>query len=413
MTPTELNAVLTTEHPAARALLSPLGLRSALPLGIPQQSAQARHCLRKATIGEITGGDGVPLGLPSLAHHFVDMDPKAALLYAPQHGVAALRAAWAAHIDGGRDLPMSEPVVCAGITHALSLCAELFTDADTPLVVPSPYWDNYDVIFTMKTGARVRTYPFYDGDRFNLRGLAARLAELTGPAVVMLNFPSNPTGYSPREDEVEPLVALLTAHPHPLAVVLDDAYHGLWFGEGVHRGSLYAALARRADPERLLVCKVDGATKELVFFGGRVGFLTFSAPGRAGEALAEKAAALIRAGISSVPAPSQAAVLHALQSPTLTEERQAVWRVLDERFHVLDASLRAEGLASAPFNSGCFALLPLPPERDCQAVRLQLIEEQSVGVIAIPQVNALRVAFCSIDAGDIPDLVTRIARVLR
>lgn len=411
MTPTELNAVLATEHPAAHALLAPLGRRAALPLGIPQQSAQARDCVRKATIGEITRGDGTPLALPSLAVHFAGVDPKQALLYAPQHGLADLRAAWRRRLDPDGELAVSDPVVTAGITHGLSLCAELFTDPDVPVVVPLPYWDNYDVIFTLKTGAPVRTFPFYDGEGFNVAGLEGALAG-SGRRVVLLNFPANPTGYSPRPDEAEAIVEVLTRAEGPLLVICDDAYQGLYFAPGVRPASIFPLLARRADPSRLLVAKVDGATKELVFFGGRVGFLTFSAPGRAGTALAEKAAALVRATISSVPAPSQAAVLAALRSPTLATEQRRVWEVLDERYAVLKDSLERAGLASFPFNSGCFALLPLPAGMECEAVRQRLIHEQSVGVIAIPQVNALRVAFCSIDAQDIPDLVERIARVV-
>lgn len=412
MTPTELNAVLATEHPAAHALLSPLGRRAALPLGIPQQAAQARDCDRKATIGEITRGDGTPLALPSLASHFAGLDPRDALRYAPQHGVAELRSAWRRKVDPAGELAISEPVVTAGITHGLSLCAELFTGPDVPVVIPLPYWDNYEVIYTLKTGAPIRTFPFYAGGGFDVAGLARALA-FEGPRVVLLNFPANPTGYTPRPDEAEAIVEALAASPGPLLVVCDDAYQGLYFDPGARPGSLFPGLVRRADPDRMLVCKVDGATKELVFFGGRVGFLTFSAPGRAGAALAEKAAALIRASISSVAAPSQAAVLAALRSPTLAEEQRRVRAVLEERYWLLRESLERAELPFYPFNSGCFALLPVPEGMDCEEVRQRLIREQSVGVIAIPQVNALRVAFCSIDAPDIPDLVARISRVLR
>ena len=409
----QLNARLATLHPGALAMLSPMGRRAYLPLGIPQQAAQARHVTRKATIGEITDGEGMPLAIPSLARHFSTLDPRTALLYPPQYGLADLRTAWASHITEP-DTPCSVPVVTAGITHALSLCGELFTGPDVPLLVGVPYWDNYELIFSLKTGCPIRTYPYFDASRrFNVRGLVETARAVGGPCCILLNFPSNPTGYSPYPDEVEALCEGLASLPHPVAIVCDDAYNGLFFDPALYGRSVFGALARVLDPARAVVCKVDGATKELVFFGGRVGFLTFSAAGEAGEILAEKAATLVRASISTVSAPSQAVVLDTLRSSTLAAERAEIHEVLARRYAALRDALQAHGVATWPYNSGCFALIELPPHLECETMRRRLIEEQSVGVIAVPQVNGLRVAFCSIEAEDIPDLVARIVRGIR
>ena len=48
-----------------------------------------------------------------------------------------------------------------------------------------------------------------------------------------------------------------------------------------------------------------------------------------------------------------------------------------------------------------------------EAVRLRLIEERSVGVIAIREVNALRIAYCSTRAEDLPEIVGHIDDVVR
>jgi len=409
MTPAELHSLLQDGHPGALRLLSPLGNRAAMPLGIPQQSEQARGALRKATIGQITDGAGRPLALPSLARYYSGFPDTTSLLYAPQYGLAPLRDAWRRHLALPEGVPASVPVVVSGITHGLSLCADLFTGPGVPVIVGTPYWDNYDQIFTMRAGAPLVTYPFFAPDRrFNVAGLAATLARLDGPAMVLLNFPSNPTGYAPFPDEVAAIVRLLAAHPHPLCIVCDDAYNTLYFDTELYGKSLYGALATAVDNTRALVCKVDGATKELVFFGGRVGFLTFSANGTAGQALAEKAAAVLRGTVSSVSTPSQTAVLGALSSATLAAEHAAVIGVLAARYHALRDALGQRGLEALPFNSGCFALLRLPDGQNAEAMRQRLLKEQSVGVIAVPSANALRIAYCSIEAADIPDLVARI-----
>ncbi len=414
MTPKALNDILGDDHPAAAALLSPFGRRAAMPLGIPQQAEQASKCVRKATIGEITNGAGVPLTLPSIARYFTGLDPKAAFRYAPQAGHRALREAWATHLLAEEQAPMSLPVVTSGITHGLSICADLFVSPGMPVLLPTPYWDNYEIIYTMKAGAELRPFAFYDPATrgFNVAGLAAALAALDGPAALILNFPSNPTGYAPTHDEAAAIVRTVTAHRHPLLVVCDDAYHGLLFTPEAYPRSLFGALARAVDPALTLVARVDGATKELVFFGGRVGFLTFSATGRAGEALAEKAATAIRSTVSSGSAPAQAAVLQALQSPTLAAEQASIRRLLHGRFDALQRALASHRVPSFPFNGGCFALLPMPPGSDCEEVRQRLIATESVGTIAVPSANALRLAFCSMEEADIEDLVARVARAL-
>lgn len=408
MRPAELNAILEAEHPAARALLSPLGERAALPHGIPQQTAEARGAVRQATIGQVTDGAGRPLALPSLAQQIDARDRDASMLYAPQHGLPALREAWAA----AHGLP-ELPVVTCGITHAISLAVDLFCSPTTPLVVPAPYWDNYETIATMRTGAPVISYPFYGPEgRFDLAGLLATLDRVAGPALVLLNFPSNPSGYAPLADEGRRIVDALLRRPGPLAVLCDDAYHPLYYEPGMYEESLFHALADAADPSRMLVMKACGATKELVFFGGRVGFLSFSARGRANEALAEKAAAALRGTISSVSAPAQYAVLRALQSPTLAAEQAQVRGTLAARYRALRDAMRRHGLESFPFNSGCFAMLPVPLGQDADALRRRLVAERSVGVISVTGANALRLAFCSVEAEDMDDLVARVAPLL-
>ncbi len=407
----DLLAKLESGHPAAARLLSPLGRRAALVLGVPQQAAEAARCERQASIGQITAGDGQPLTLPALAGRFVGLDPKQAFLYAPTAGLLPLRTAWRERLGSA---PATLPVVTNGMSHGLSLVADLFASPEHPLLLATPYWDNYDTIWHMRAGAEMRTFPLFNEARgLDIEAMGARLAELRGPASLLLNFPNNPTGYSPTAAEADAIAACIHAHPHPLAVVCDDAYAGYYFDDSCYGSSLYTKLAVGADPERLLVCKVDGASKELLFFGGRVGFLTFSATGAAGDVLVEKASAILRGTISSVSAPAQSVVLAALREPNLAGQQDEVRGVLKRRYEALRTALAAAKVPALPFNSGCFALLPLGPEHDAQTVRRRLIEEQSTGVIAVTSENALRVAFCSIDEGDIPDLVERIARVVQ
>jgi len=82
-------------------------------------------------------------------------------------------------------------------------------------------------------------------------------------------------------------------------------------------------------------------------------------------------------------------------------------RVTDRILKDALGQLKSPRLRPFPFNSGVFALIGvegIPAEE----LRKKLIAEQSVGTIAIPSVNALRVAYCSVADEKIPELVRRI-----
>ncbi|HVS04244.1 MAG TPA: aminotransferase class I/II-fold pyridoxal phosphate-dependent enzyme [Thermoanaerobaculia bacterium] len=125
--------------------------------------------------------------------------------------------------------------------------------------------------------------------------------------MVLLNFRSNPGGYSPGLGERLQLVAglKLEAERRPLLVVCDDAYLGLVYEDEVPRESLFWELAG-AHPN-LVPVKVGGATKEFSFFGGRVGFLTFPFEPDSDVAIAleNKVKGLLRAMMGSPVATSQ------------------------------------------------------------------------------------------------------------
>jgi len=415
MTPAEaLNKILARHHPAAAACLSQTGRRLYFPKGVPAQAAEARGCTLNATIGQVTDGHGHSLALPAITASLGGLDADEATLYTPQGGRKDLRALWALHIQADapeQPVAATVPVVSAGLTHSLCMVAELFAGPDTRVLLPEPCWGNYKSIFHTLRGATLGGWPLLRSRRgplgwLDLDALEATLAAGSGPTVLVLNFPSNPTGYAPTRAEVQALRELLDRAAGPLVVVLDDAYHGMWWEPEVYRHSLFHELST-LDPARALVVKVDGATKELLYFGGRVAFLTFAAGPEAGEALEEKARGAARATVSTGSATAQAILLHALEDPGVDAQRTEVLNLLQHRYEVLRDSLVEAGLQAWPFNAGMFALVAVPG--DPEALRRTLLTER-VGVVAVPEVSALRLSFGSISAKDIPALVQAIRR---
>lgn len=427
MTPTpeaaRLNADLAAESPALAALLSPLGRRAAFPRGIPFQSAEARGKRFDGTIGQITDGRGGALPLPSVAAALAGLGAAAevgrAVLYSPIDGMPELRRRWRERQRRGapEGVDSTLPLVVDGLSHGLSLVADVFAGPERAVAVPEPFWGNYRGAFVTRTGARLIHAPAFRDRVPDAAAVARAVAALPDgePAIALLNFPSNPGGWSPTAAEREELAAALVAEAErrPLLAVCDDAYAGLVYDDAVPRESLFWQLAGRHP--NLVPVKVDGASKELAFFGGRVGFLTFALPpdGAAARALESKVKGLVRATVGSPVAASQAVALAALASPSIDAEIEALRRLLAERWRTIVAALAACDpglLVPLPSNAGSFVLVEVTaPGVDPEALRRHLLERHDTGVVAIAP-RYLRVAHCSVDAADLPELVRRIER---
>lgn len=417
------NDAIAAASPALFELLSPLGRRAHFPPDIPFQAAQARGTTYNATIGQITDGYGQAVPVPALATALSGLPPAArnrSLLYSPVEGIPEVRRAWRAWQRRNQpdEQPSTLPLVTAGLTHGLSLAADLFGGEGRAVAVASPFWGNYRQTFALRTGARMLSAPAYRDGSFAAGAWSEALADLPGgePAVVILNVPSNPGGYSPTRLERDKLVASLFAEAdrRPLLVVCDDAYTGLVYEDEVPRESLFWELVGLHP--NLVPVKVDGATKEYSFFGGRVGFLTFAfEPGTdAAAALESKVKGLLRGVMGSPVATTQMLLLQALEAPDAEAQVEAIRLLLAERYRALQQALsRADErvLRPLPFNSGCFALVELPESLGVAAeeVRTHLLDHHDTGVVSVGQ-RYLRVAFCSVAAAAIPELVGRMER---
>ena len=321
----------------------------------------------------------------------------------------------------GASLPSTLPVVTVGLSHGLSLVADLFGGEGRAVAIPSPYWGNYRQAFAVRTGSRVLTAPGYVHGCYNVHAIAEALAGLPDgePAVAILNLPSNPGGYSLTTDEREAVRASLVevAERRPLVVVCDDAYAGLVYEPDVPRVSLFWDLI--GSHSNLVPVKVDGATKEFSFFGGRVGFLTFALDPDSNEAreMEGKLDVLVRTSVGKPVEISQRVLLEGLRKDGIGEEVERVRLLLEGRYRALKGALAEadpELLTVLPFNSGCFALVELPERLGLtsEQVRQHLLERHDTGLISI-EPRFLRIAHCSVDAEALPELARRLEAGVR
>ena len=389
-------------------LLSELGRNLYYPKGILTQTAEAKQKAHRfnATIGIATEKDH-PMFLPSIQNTLANYAPEDLYPYAPPPGKPELRKLWQEKLL--KDSPslkaksISNPIVTNALTHGLSIVADLFINENDPLVLPDKIWGNYNLIFGVRRGAKNVTFPFYTEEGgFNTLGMKEALLSKKdhGKAILLLNFPNNPTGYTPTEQEATEIVDALREVAQlgiNLAIITDDAYFGLFYENSI-KESLFTRIAN-IHP-RILAIKVDGATKEDYVWGFRVGFITYASEDPSVlEALEKKTLGIIRGTISSASHPAQTFVLNALKSTEFQTQKQEKFEILKNRAckvkQILDHGEFSDAWDYYPFNSGYFMCLKLKGV-NAEALRLHLLEQYGVGVISLGD-SDVRVAFSCVE----------------
>ena len=403
-------------------MLSNLGKEMFYPKGILSQSAEAKSTKYNATIGMATNNNG-KMYADSLNHMFNDLTPDEIFQYAPPQGIEALRDLWQEKIlKENPDLTMdviSRPIVTNALTHGLSLVADLFVNPDDTILLPTHNWGNYKLVFNTRHNANIQTYPIFDDEgHFTTDSLVETLQNYNKDKVVMLlNYPNNPTGYTPNVEEVKTIVSAiqdLANKGTKVIAVVDDAYYGLFY-EDVYTQSIFTALTQ-VNSKNILPVRLDGATKEFFAWGFRVGFMTFGTENETTKNVLEaKVKGLIRSNISSGPLPSQSAIKHVLQHhDQFDKEIDENIQTLKERYEITKEVVYSEQYAdywkAYDFNSGYFMALKVNHVNP-ETLRKHLIDHYSIGIIALNDTD-IRIAFSCVEKEDIPHVFESIAKAI-
>lgn len=411
----QINDNMKQENIHTYEMLSKLGKSSYYPKGILSQTDEANKKAHRfnATIGIATEGTD-PMHFDHIQKQFINYDPRDIYPYAPPSGKQNLREVWRDKllIDNPslHNQSFGLPIVTSALTHGLSIAADLFVDIQDSVILPDKYWGNYNFIFETRRGANILTYPLFDEKgQFNVKAFRDLLLKQKekGKAVVLLNFPNNPTGYTPHLDEIEGIKSSINEAAQigiNVVTILDDAYFGLFYESSI-KESMFGQLAKLH--KRILPIKIDGATKENYVWGLRVGFVTYASDSTIIlDALEQKTKGIIRGTISSSSHLSQTIILNSLQSNDYPIEKQQKFTLMRKRALKVKEVLRNEKYQKHwsyyPFNSGYFMCLKLN-EIDAETLRVHLLNKYGVGTIAINNTD-LRVAFSCVEEKDIEDL---------
>lgn len=411
----ELNKIIREKSSLVYDLLSERGKNIFFPKkGILGQTAEAKGTKINATIGAAIEDDGSPMRLETIASK-ISLNPSRVFPYAPSFGRPDIRARWKSMIyeknPSLKGVELSLPVVTNALTHGISMAGYMFLNPEDQVIVPDLFWGNYNLTLTNMYGAALVKFNLFKNDGFDLQSFENKLNEGgVGKKVLIMNFPNNPSGFTPTADEQHAIVEIIknaADKGNKIVVFTDDAYFGLGYVEGIAKESIFAPLCQLH--KNVLAVKIDGPTKEDYVWGFRVGFLTYGTKGGDADlynALESKTAGAIRGNISNAANISQSLLLEAFNSPDYAAQKAAKYAIMKNRYDAVKEALAEkkylEFFKALPYNSGYFMCIRLAEGLDAETIRKILIDKYSIGTISLG--NILRIAFSAVAAKDVKDL---------
>lgn len=402
------------------SFFSKLGENIILPQDVLIQSKETSVVPNavNATIGIATDNKKA-LSLPSINEVIKELSTTDYLPYSPTPGLLKIREVWKEKIFKENSIInpeyLSLPMVTTGITQGIDIVANLFSEKDDALLLPNLFWQNYAQIFTIKLGNNIYKYNQFDNENnFNLSDFKHTLYNIKENKIsIILNFPNNPTGYTPSTEELTQLVSIIDvfAKENPnknLIIISDDAYFGLFFEEN-HKTPTLSATYKLVDNNNCLVVKLDGITKEYYGWGLRVGFITYyTSDDKLRKIVLEKTQGYLRSTTSSPSNLSQQIALRLLESSQAKQEKTYNDSIIEERYHILKEAIAKYNLDNdvtiLPFNSGYFFTIKMPEHIDAHKFRLKFLNDYKYGVYSMDD-SHIRIAFSCLDKELIPDLI--------
>ncbi len=423
-----LNKAIQESNSHIFDMLSNMGKELFFPKGILSQSAEAKEKAYKinATIG-IAKEDNSVMSLSSITDSIKGIDPDEYLPYASSFGLPELREKWKQELirknPSLQGKNFSLPVATCGITHAVSIFADLWTNPGDTIILPDMMWGNYNMTFGVRKNVKIAQYASFNKEltSYNLNSfenLVKEQAQISDKIIVLLNFPHNPTGYSLSVNEAKKIAGILKEIAEKgtnVIAVCDDAYFGLFYEEETMKESLFSLLTDL--DERILAVKLDGATKEDYVWGLRIGFITYGLSLDQDniaiyEALEKKTAGCIRGNVSNISHLSQTILLKSMGSKDYLLKKNEKFDLLMNRCMAIKDVVRdsayKEYFDVYPFNSGYFMCIRLK-ENNAEKLRIHLLEKYGLGLISIGE-NNLRVAFSCVEKKDLKILFDIIAK---
>ncbi len=269
--------------------------------------------------------------------------------YCDPQGILPLREAVARTMSARRGITITPDrvVVFPGGKPAIGLTQQTYCNPGDEVIYPSPGFPIYE---SFATYLRAKPVPLHLREAADFSFTGRELAALITPRtrVIILNFPSNPTGGVVTADQLADIADVIRRKAPPQArIYSDEIYEDILFDGNQHRS--IASLPGMA--ERTIIA--GGVSKSFAWTGGRVGWAAFPT--------AEEAAVFRNLNInyfSCIPAYNQMGAAVALESPQSAVEMARMRASFLERRDLMVAGLNAIPGITCRKPGGAFYLFP-------------------------------------------------------
>lgn len=291
--------------------------------------------------------------------------------YTSNLGLPRLRRSISDYIQkhfGIRYEPLSEILVSVGVSEAIDLALRALLNQGDEVIYHEPCYVSYAPSIVMAGGVP-RAVTTRADEGFFLHAAELEKAITPRSRVLMLNFPTNPTGAAMDPEELEKIAAVCIKHN--LVVLTDEIYSELTY-EGRPHHSIATIPGMR---ERTVL--LHGLSKAFAMTGWRIGFAC--APSELIEAMMK----IHQYSILCAPIMGQDAAIEALDRGE--QSVSGMRREYEMRRNFIVSSLREMGL-ECPSPRGAFYVFPKITSTGLSSrdFSLRLLHEKKVAVVPGP-----------------------------
>lgn len=292
--------------------------------------------------------------------------------YGPSQGYPELRRAAAGKLKRDHAVsydPETEILITLGGIHAYYLAMQSILNPGDEVLVPDPSWGTHANMATMLRAHVIRIpAPAENGFIPYFESWEKALTPKT--RVIVLNYPSNPTGAYPRREYLDRLQEF--AAQNNLWIVSDEVYENLYYGE---RPTSAAAFDRAKDRTIL----VNSLSKTYAMTGWRVGYL--AAP----QTVIENALKAGQNSITCVAPFVQKAAAFALTDTSVQEAAATMRRAYARRRELvlrISHELESEKVLVTPPQGAFYFFLDVRPLKlTSLEICERILEEAGVGLV--------------------------------
>ena len=288
--------------------------------------------------------------------------------YTKQRGIPELREAIAAYMSRvyGKTFSPERYFATIGGMHAIQIAMRLTAGLGDEVIVPTPAWPNFVGSLTVNGAKPVLVPMRIENGRWRLEidQIAAAITPKT--RVIVINSPSNPTGWIASRAELKAIMDL--AVKHGLWIVADEIY-----GRFVYDGSARAPSFHDFPGGEERVLYAQTLSKNWAMTGWRVGWL--EAPQSLGATIEN----LIQYSTSGVATFVQRAAVTAISEgePFLAQQIEVAKR---GREIVLESTRRTNRIEMSAPDGAFYAFFRIDGINDVRQAALDLVDEANVGL---------------------------------